>query len=64
MTAAILDGTAAAAAIREELAARTANLPQLSLAVVLVGEDPASAVYVRNKEKACKKAGIRSIAHR
>ncbi|MBU1412711.1 bifunctional 5,10-methylenetetrahydrofolate dehydrogenase/5,10-methenyltetrahydrofolate cyclohydrolase [Myxococcota bacterium] len=64
MTAAILDGTAAAAAIREELASRTANLPQLSLAVVLVGEDPASAVYVRNKEKACKKAGIRSIAHR
>jgi methylenetetrahydrofolate dehydrogenase (NADP+) / methenyltetrahydrofolate cyclohydrolase len=65
MSAAILDGNAAAAAIREELAARTATLPgPLTLAVVLVGDDPASAVYVRNKEKACKKAGIRSVAHR
>ena len=65
MTAIILDGNAAAAAIREELAARTAALPgPLTLAVVLVGDDPASAVYVRNKEKACKKAGINSLAHR
>ncbi len=65
MTARILDGNAAAAAIRAELAARTAALPgPLTLAVVLVGDDPASAVYVRNKEKACQKAGIRSVAHR
>lgn len=65
MTARILDGNAAAAAIREELAARTAALPgPLTLAVVLVGDDAASAVYVRNKEKACQKAGIRSVAHR
>ena len=34
------------------------------LAVILVGEDPASQVYVRNKEKACADAGIRSVAHR
>ena len=33
------------------------------LAVVLVGADPASAIYVRNKRKACEKVGIRSIAH-
>ena len=65
MTARLLDGNAAAAAIRAELAARTAALPgPLTLAVVLVGDDPASAVYVRNKEKACQKAGIRSVAHR
>lgn len=64
MTARILDGNAAAAAIREEIAAVTASLPQLTLAVILAGDDPASAVYVRNKEKACAKAGIRSITHR
>jgi len=65
MSARILDGNAAAAAIRAELAERTAALPgPLTLAVVLVGDDPASAVYVRNKEKACQKAGIRSVAHR
>lgn len=35
-----------------------------TLAVVLVGDDPASAIYVRNKERACEKVGIRSVAHR
>ncbi len=64
MTARILDGNAAATAIREEVAAVTATLPQLTLAVILAGDDAASAVYVRNKEKACAKAGIRSVTHR
>ncbi len=64
MTPLILDGTAAAAAIREELSQQTIKLPRLTLAVVLVGDDPASAVYVRNKERACKKANIQSVAHR
>lgn len=64
MTARILDGNAAALAIREEIAMATANLPQFTLSVILVGDDPASAVYVRNKEKACSKVGIRSVTHR
>jgi len=61
----ILDGKAAARAIRAEvadgvvrLAAETGVVP--GLAVVLVGENPASQVYVRNKEKAAREAGLRS----
>lgn len=65
MTARILDGNAIAARVREELAARAASLSRRGvtpcLAVILVGEDPASAVYVRNKVAACEKAGMRSI---
>lgn len=65
MTARILDGNALSALLREELAARTAALIKRGvtpcLAVILVGEDPASAVYVRNKVAACEKAGLRSI---
>lgn len=69
MTAAIIDGKAVAAELREKIAvtvkAMTAehNL-QPTLAVVLVGEDPASQVYVRNKGIATEKAGMRSIEHR
>ena len=57
----IIDGKAISKAIREEIAAKVAkteNKP--GLAVVLVGDDPASAVYVRNKKRACEETGIRS----
>ena len=65
MTARIIDGNALSALLREELALRAASLTARGvtpcLAVILVGEDPASAVYVRNKVTGCEKAGIRSI---
>jgi len=65
MTARILDGNALSARVRGELAQRAAALAargiQPSLAVILVGDNPASAVYVRNKVAACEKAGIRSL---
>lgn len=65
MTAQILDGKATAAKIREEIALeitawRDSGKPAPMLAAVLVGEDPASQVYVRNKEKACQSVGIAS----
>ncbi len=65
MTVQILDGKATAAAIREEIATEVkswiaAGKPAPMLAAVLVGDDPASQVYVRNKEKACQNAGIDS----
>ena len=59
MTAKIIDGKQVAARLRESVAARTALLPfKPGLAVVLVGEDPASTVYVRNKDRAANAAGI------
>ena len=59
MPARPIDGKAVAAALRDRVAARVAALPfQPRLAVVLVGEDPASAVYVRNKDKAAQTAGL------
>ncbi|MEN3112871.1 bifunctional methylenetetrahydrofolate dehydrogenase/methenyltetrahydrofolate cyclohydrolase FolD [Uliginosibacterium paludis] len=65
MTARNIDGNALAAKVREEIAQRAAELTargvQPCLAVILVGEDPASAVYVRNKVSACEKAGFRSL---
>ncbi len=65
MTARILDGNALSAQVRAELAEQAATLTrrgvQPSLAVILVGDNPASAVYVRNKVSACEKAGIRSL---
>lgn len=64
----IIDGKAIAQEVRAEAATRCAELVkrgvQPGLAVVLVGEDPASQIYVRNKERACEQAGIRSIAIR
>lgn len=65
VTAQILDGKATAAKIREEIgleikAWRDSGKPAPMLAAVLVGEDPASQVYVRNKEKACQSVGIAS----
>jgi methylenetetrahydrofolate dehydrogenase (NADP+) / methenyltetrahydrofolate cyclohydrolase len=65
MSATILDGNALSAHLRTELASRVAALTargvQPCLAVILVGEDPASAVYVRNKVAGCEKTGMRSI---
>ncbi|MEM9367549.1 MAG: bifunctional methylenetetrahydrofolate dehydrogenase/methenyltetrahydrofolate cyclohydrolase FolD [Planctomycetota bacterium] len=68
-TARILDGKAVAQSIRNEIADEVANWvatgkPKPKLAAVLVGEDPASQVYVRNKERACEKAGIASLVDR
>lgn len=60
----IIDGKAISAAIKDELkeqvAAYKENGVEITLAVVKVGNDPASAVYVRNKEKACEYVGITS----
>ena len=65
MTAQLIDGNALSRQLRSEVAQRasalTARGHQPGLAVILVGEDPASAVYVRNKVKACEDAGVRSI---
>jgi len=68
MTARIIDGKAIAAEVREAVAVDVAamvakGLPAPGLATVLVGEDPASQVYVRMKQKACAKAGIESFGH-
>ncbi len=64
MSAQIIDGKALAAQLRSELKPRVAALAargmQPGLAVLLVGDDPASAIYVRNKIKACEDVGIRS----
>jgi methylenetetrahydrofolate dehydrogenase (NADP+)/methenyltetrahydrofolate cyclohydrolase len=59
MTAALIDGKAVAAQVRAKVAERVAKLGyRPGLAVVLVGDDPASAVYVRTKDKAAVQAGI------
>jgi methylenetetrahydrofolate dehydrogenase (NADP+)/methenyltetrahydrofolate cyclohydrolase len=64
----IIDGNALAKKIRLEIASRTATLVKKGikpgLAVLLVGEDPASQVYVRNKVKACEEAGMHSLLER
>ena len=59
MTARLIDGKAVAAGLRATVAARVAALPfRPALAVVLLGEDPASVTYVRNKDKAATQVGI------
>lgn len=63
--AAIIDGKAISAELREEIKQRTAQLVEQKgitpgLAVVLVGDDPASKVYVRNKQRACEQVGFYS----
>lgn len=65
----ILDGKALARRIELELAAESAAMRAAQgrspgLAVVLVGNDPASEVYVRNKTRACERAGVTSFEHR
>jgi len=68
MTAKIIDGKAVSAALREGLAARIAKLkasgaPTPGLAVVLVGSDPASQVYVKSKHKHATEIGMNSFEH-
>ena len=64
MTARMMDGKALAERIREKVATDVAELGDpVSLATVLVGDDPASAVYVRHKHKACSESGIKSVHH-
>ncbi|HEX7526505.1 MAG TPA: bifunctional 5,10-methylenetetrahydrofolate dehydrogenase/5,10-methenyltetrahydrofolate cyclohydrolase [Gaiellaceae bacterium] len=58
MSATIIDGKALAAKVREEVAAEVAELGHVGLATVLVGDDPASDVYIRGKQKAAQAAGI------
>lgn len=69
MTAQIIDGKAFAARYRTQIAAEVAELKAKhnltpGLAVILVGEDPASAVYVRNKGKTAEECGIHSLTER
>ena len=68
MTATLIDGAALARRIRGEVAQRAAALTargtRPGLAVVLVGDDPASSVYVRNKVKDCEESGIFSVLDR
>ncbi|KRE14924.1 bifunctional 5,10-methylene-tetrahydrofolate dehydrogenase/5,10-methylene-tetrahydrofolate cyclohydrolase [Bosea sp. Root483D1] len=69
MTARIIDGKAAAAELRAEIgrevaALKAARKPTPGLHVVLVGEDPASKVYVASKEKLAAEIGMNSVAHR
>ncbi len=69
MAATVIDGKAVAAAVWERVRAEVEELSgQLGrppgLATVLVGDDPASAIYVRRKHEACEEAGIRSFDHK
>ena len=65
MSAGILDGKALAGRIKEELRCKCGGLARAPrLAVVLVGDDPASAIYVRNKERDCRECGIDCRDHR
>src|SRR5438132_11227016 len=68
MPARILDGKALAQTLQAEIAARVTDLvasggPKPGLATVLVGDDPASHVYVRNKRRACERVGMTSVHH-
>lgn len=68
MTATLIDGKTIAEDIKREVRAATDAMVargrrRPGLAVVMVGENPASAVYVRNKRRSCEQAGIESVAH-
>ena len=68
MTAQLIDGKAVAATLKTEMAdiiraKVAAGVRQPALAVVLIGDDPASSIYVRNKREACEQVGVRSIYH-
>jgi methylenetetrahydrofolate dehydrogenase (NADP+)/methenyltetrahydrofolate cyclohydrolase len=68
MAARIIDGKAIAAQVRGRAKAEAAEFAAevgrpAALATVLVGEDPASQIYIRNKREACEEAGIRSVHH-
>jgi methylenetetrahydrofolate dehydrogenase (NADP+)/methenyltetrahydrofolate cyclohydrolase len=68
MTATLISGTALAARVREEVKAEARKLKERGvtpgLAVILVGDDPASHIYVKNKEKAAAEAGVETFDHR
>ncbi|MCA9955427.1 MAG: bifunctional 5,10-methylenetetrahydrofolate dehydrogenase/5,10-methenyltetrahydrofolate cyclohydrolase, partial [Anaerolineales bacterium] len=69
MSAKVIDGTKVAARVRDEIATAVAEMKEKhnytpGLATVLVGEDPASATYVRSKQRMCERLGIRSIGHK
>ena len=68
MTAQLIDGTALSQRLRADIGRRAAALaatgPRPGLAVILVGDDPASAVYVRNKVRACAEHGLHSVLER
>ena len=59
-----MDGTALAARVREEVAASVAQLDHVGVATVLVGDDPASHIYINLKQKAAEAAGIEARDHR
>ena len=63
----IIDGKAISLAVKDEIKAKTEELAAkgitVTLAVILIGEDPASQVYVKNKKKACEYCGIRSLSY-
>jgi methylenetetrahydrofolate dehydrogenase (NADP+)/methenyltetrahydrofolate cyclohydrolase len=68
MTAQLIDGKALAKTLRNEIAAEVSDkklqgLRQPGLAVILVGDDPASTIYVTHKRQACEEVGIKSIYH-
>ena len=64
MTATLMDGTALAARIRTELRGDVEELGEIGLATVLVGEDPASKIYIRLKHRAAEEVGIRAVDRR
>ena len=69
MTAQVIDGKAFAATMREKIASHVARLKEVhnvtpGLAVILVGQDPASEVYVRNKNKSTVEVGMNSYEHK
>ena len=59
-----MDGAGLAARLRQEIKEDVAELGQVGLATVLVGEDPASEIYIRLKHKASEEAGIQALDHR
>lgn len=68
MTAKLIDGKALAATLRADISAQIKTriqngLKAPALAVILVGDDPASTIYVRNKRQACEEVGITSLHH-
>ncbi|HWB69591.1 MAG TPA: tetrahydrofolate dehydrogenase/cyclohydrolase catalytic domain-containing protein, partial [Solirubrobacterales bacterium] len=68
MSARSIDGKAVAASVRERVASEVAEYERASgrtpaLATVIVGEDPASQIYIRNKHRACEEVGMRSVHH-
>jgi len=68
MSAKLIDGKAIATAIRQELKEKVEKIAQdggtvPGLAVIIVGKDPASEVYVRNKRKACEEVGLKSFGY-